>query len=224
MTIPSHHPVEEFLLDYALGHLPEAWALSVATHLTFCPVCRRKVADYERMAGAALAEAGPAAVGAGSLEAVLARLDMAGDEDRSADVPTPVEPPVLLDGVPLPLPLRRYLAADRDMVWRRVMSGLDEIRLPVGEGQQKAVLLRIQPGRAMPWHTHRGEEMTVVLDGGFVDASGAFRRGDCALLDGEVDHRPVAMDDRACICLAVTDAPLKLTGPVGRWLNPLIRY
>ncbi|MFC3226705.1 ChrR family anti-sigma-E factor [Marinibaculum pumilum] len=221
---PSHHPVEEFLLDYALGHLPEAWALAVATHLTFCPDCRNRVAGYERMAGQAVAEAGPVPMGEGSLAAVLQRLDA---PPAMAESPPAARPdaPLSIDGVPLPAPLRRYLAAgEAGRSWRRVMSGLDELRLPVGEEGQKAVLLRIQPGRAMPWHTHRGEEMTVVLDGGFVDASGEFRRGDCALLDSQVDHRPVAMEDRACLCLAVTDAPLKLTGPVGRWLNPLIRY
>lgn len=218
---PSHHPVEEYLLDYALGHLPEGWALAIATHLTFCPQCRDRVAGFEGMAGAVVAMADHVPMRDGSLDAVLAQLDSeprSGGEVRAAA-------PVRIDGIAVPSPLHPYLAAGpaRRPSWRRVMPGLEEIALPVGKAAQKAVLLRIQAGRAMPWHTHRGEEMTVVLDGGFVDASGAFRRGDCALLDGAVDHRPVAMEDRPCICLAVTDAPLKLTGPIGRWLNPLLR-
>ncbi|MEQ8344505.1 MAG: ChrR family anti-sigma-E factor [Sneathiellaceae bacterium] len=220
--LPSHHPVEEYLLDYALGHLPEGWALAVATHLTFCRQCRSRVAGFEVMAGSLVATAEGVPMRDGSLESVLDRID-AGDGE--ADSAAAVQPPVQLDGIALPAPLRPYLAAGpgRAPAWRRVMPGLQEIGLSVGDAAQKAVLMRIRPGRAMPWHTHRGDEMTVVLDGGFVDASGAFRRGDCALLDSQVDHRPVAMEDRPCICLAVTDAPLKLTGPIGRWLSPLLR-
>jgi putative transcriptional regulator len=29
--------------------------------------------------------------------------------------------------------------------------------------------------------------------------------------------------DADCLCLAVTDAPLKLTSPLGRLLNPFVR-
>jgi putative transcriptional regulator len=219
---PSHHPAEEYLFDYALGTLPEAWSLAVATHLTFCPECRARVASYEAMAGSAMAAAEDMAVAPDSLDRVLARLEAAEDPPQPARQPGAVR----VDGIRLPAPLAPYLAGSETELppWRRVMSGLDEIRLPLGDGGRKAVLLRIQPGRAMPAHTHRGDEMTVVLDGGFTDSSGAFRRGDCALLDAQVDHRPVAMADRACLCLAVTDAPLKLTGPIGRWLNPLFRY
>jgi putative transcriptional regulator len=35
---------------------------------------------------------------------------------------------------------------------------------------------------------------------------------------------PTADDDGDCVCLAVTDAPLRLTGPIGRLFNPFIRF
>ena len=41
--------------------------------------------------------------------------------------------------------------------------------------------------------------------------------------DSHVDHRPVADEDEDCLCLIVTDAPLRLTGWLGRLLNPFIR-
>ncbi len=49
---------------------------------------------------------------------------------------------------------------------------------------------------------------------------GHFLRGDLAEADGSVDHRPIADPGEDCLYLAVTDAPLRLTGPVGRLLNP----
>ena len=48
--------------------------------------------------------------------------------------------------------------------------------------------------------------------------------GDVAISTGEVDHRPIAHDDGECLCLAVLDAPISLTGTVGRLLNPFIRF
>lgn len=221
--LPTHHPAQEYLFDYAMGSLSEAWSLAIATHLTFCPECRRLVADFEAMGAAALSDVEEVAPAPDALERLLARLD---DGDEPIAPAAGPARPGLLDGVRLPAPLHPYLddGGSRPQAWRRVMSGLDEIRLPLRDPARKVVLLRIRPGRAMPAHTHGGDEMTVVLDGGFTDSSGAFLRGDCALLDAQVDHRPVAMMERPCICLAVTDAPLRLTGPIGRWLNPFFRY
>jgi putative transcriptional regulator len=51
--------------------------------------------------------------------------------------------------------------------------------------------------------------------------NGHYRRGDIAIADQEVDHRPVADREEDCICFAVTDAPIRLTGPVGRLLQRL---
>jgi putative transcriptional regulator len=39
-----------------------------------------------------------------------------------------------------------------------------------------------------------------------------------------VDHRPVAGRSGDCICLAVTDAPLRLTGPIGRLFRPFVHF
>jgi putative transcriptional regulator len=41
--------------------------------------------------------------------------------------------------------------------------------------------------------------------------------------DSQVDHRPVADEDEDCLCLTVTDAPLRLTGWLGRLLSPFVR-
>jgi putative transcriptional regulator len=41
--------------------------------------------------------------------------------------------------------------------------------------------------------------------------------------DAELDHTPIADRDEDCICFAVTDAPLQLTGPVVRLLRKVFR-
>lgn len=216
-----HHPAEDLLIDYATGALGEAEALVVATHLALCPDCRATVAAYEAMGGAMLDGIDPEPVGGDLLDRVMARLDEAPPAPtRAAAVRIDAEGRAPL----IPRPLRDYVGGDLgDVAWKPVMRGLDERRIAC-PGEAKVRLMRIRAGVSMPRHTHKGREMTLVLAGGFTDDTGHFLRGDLSLTDGTVDHLPTADDDGDCICVAVTDAPLRLTGPIGRLFNPFIRF
>ena len=57
----------------------------------------------------------------------------------------------------------------------------------------------------------------LVLAGSFYVRGSWYRRGDVEIADREAGHRPVAGPEEICICLAVTDAPLKF-----RALNPRV--
>lgn len=225
MTIPSHHPDESVLMDYAAGSLPEAQSLVVASHLALCPECRRSVTRFEAIGGAMLEQLPEETVADAAIEAMLARLD----EPDPAPAPETRRPSLRAGQgagrTVLPEPLRGYIGGDLDFIeWKPVMRGLEECELPVGSGKGKARLLRIKAGIAMPRHTHHGTEMTLVLTGGFTDAAGHYQRGDIAITDEEVDHKPVADPGEDCICIAVTDAPVRLTGLLGRILNPFVRF
>lgn len=139
-------------------------------------------------------------------------------------------------GLDVPQPLRSYLlsltgadagASLNALPWQRRMRGLDEIELAPQPGRPNAPrikLVRIRAGHAAPRHTHTGTELTVVLAGGFHDEFGRYRRGDVLYHDATVDHQPVADPGEDCLCLSVLDAPLRLTGPLGRMLNPFLRF
>jgi len=209
---PEHHPHEELLLDHASGALAAAPALLVATHLALCPRCRAGVAALEA-AGADLIDTAEAApIDEALLERALARLN--GQDAPPA--PGPRAWP--------PQPLRDYLPGGLDeLPWRRRLSGVYGCPLPgVGRGG-KVEMLRIQPGRSVPHHTHRGVEMTLVLDGSYTDALGRFARGDVCVADEAIAHRPVADRGPDCICLTVTDGVLRFSGPFGWIANPLQR-
>ncbi|OYQ35911.1 hypothetical protein CHU95_06525 [Niveispirillum lacus] len=216
--IPHHHPGPDLLLAYAAGTLAEAPSLVVATHLALCPRCRAEVAGMEAIGGALLSDSSAATpVSTGLLADVLARLDgpPLAEAPRRRQVP-PGHNPVL------PEPLRSYIGGDVDTIrWRRTIPGLHECELSCSGGAVR--MMRIRSGMGMPQHTHHGDEFTLVLQGGFTDGSGHYLRGDFASTDTSVDHRPIADDDGDCICLAFTDAPLRLTGRFMRWLNPFIR-
>ncbi|KAA0683019.1 ChrR family anti-sigma-E factor [Roseomonas genomospecies 6] len=224
MTVPTHHPGDTLLIDYAGGALGEAASLIVATHLALCPCCRLNVAEMEAVGGALLESIEPDAVDPACLEAVMARLDDLPPPPRTPR-PKPVHRPA---EVPLlPEPLRRYVGNDLSRLpWKRLMRGMDCCDIPLGSGSErrgKARLMRLGSGVGPPHHTHRGIELTLVLDGGFTDDLGQFARGDLSVADDSVRHRPVA-DEEGCLCLAVTDAPLRFTGALGLILNPFVKF
>jgi len=241
-SLPTHSLDDSILLDYAAGSCSEAVSLVVASHLTLCPEARARYAAFEDMGGAMLDAMEPAEIEGDALADCLALIDAeesgtpgardlaAKAVDAIAEAPMPCGPAArpaapgrhAIDRVPAPL--RGYIGGDLESrPWRPVMRGLDELPIAV-DGVATVKLLRIRGGTAMPRHTHSGTEMTLVLEGGFSDERGHFLRGDVAVTDAAVDHRPVADPGEDCYCLTVTDAPLRLTGPIGRLLNPFVRW
>jgi len=218
MTI-HHHPEEEFLLDYASGALGEAWSLAVATHLALCPNCRRTVEALESVGGGMLETVAPEPIDAGAFDAVLMRLESGTEQ--------PV-PPVLAsadDGSPfrLPEPLRGYAGGDIEQIrWQRLGLGAYQLLIPTGTKGATARLLRIPAGRPVPTHTHHGMEMTLVLCGAFSDTTGTYGRGDIQQADADLEHQPIAAPEEDCICLAITDAPLRFKSLAARLIQPLI--
>ena len=210
---PDHHPSEELLLDHAAGALAEASALLVATHLALCPRCRADLAALEA-AGAGLLEVDETGVfDEALLERTLAKLD--GQE--------PAPKPGVQEFAWPPRPLRDYLPDRLDALpWRMRLPGVHGCPLD-GVAGGKVEMLRIQPGRAVPNHTHRGVEMTLVLEGGYTDELGHFARGDVCIADETITHRPHADSGPDCICLTVTDGVLRFSGPFGWIVNPLQR-
>jgi len=210
---PVHHIPGELLLDYATGTLEAPWSLVVACHLTLCPHCRRELAAIEATAGNLIDQIAPvpSPVGAGGFAAVAARL---GPQEPAGSAPAAGAP----DPDGLPRPLRQYLGGG--VRWRWSGTGLQSFALPMAKSRGGMVsLLKVAPGAGLPMHSHAGDEMTLVLSGGYTSGDSAFQRGDVEIADGAVEHSPIAMAGRPCLCLAVTDAPLRFSGSLGWFFN-----
>lgn len=177
------------------------------------PQARNFVASLESLKGARIDEETPAPLPSrdGMLQAIFA------DRPMGSVAPSPG------DG-DLPASLSRFVGMRlADVPWRMVMPGVKGFVVEDHDGVE-ATLYWIKAGAKMPHHTHEGDEVTLVLRGGFSDVSGHYARGDVAVADGDVDHRPVADDDgEDCICFAVTTAPVRLTGPVGKIIQSIFR-
>jgi putative transcriptional regulator len=211
---PHHHPSEEFLLDYASGAATEPFALLVAAHLACCPACRAIVAEAEAIGGALLEDL-PADAAAASLDqdvnAILARAARQAADRRRAPAST------------LAGPLRDYVADLETAPWRALGPGIHHCVLAKDRHGAAARLLRIAPGRSVFEHSHSGTELTLVLKGGYRAGGTHFQAGDVECADESTSHRPVADADGTCICLAVTDAPLRFRNLLGRAMQTFIR-
>ena len=219
MTI-AHHPEDTLLLDHAAGTLDEGAALAVAVHLTFCAECRAAVARMEALGGVLLDDIAPVAMGRQSLDAVYARITRM-DSREAAGRLTEMSPE---QADPLPAPLRPYARGGlRSLAWRRT-GRIREARLGLAAaGPWRASLIRMSAGAAVAAHTHGGTEYTVVLQGGYTDETGSYAPGDFAHAGPDIGHRPCADPGEDCIVLAVQDAPVRFTGPLMRFLNPVLR-
>ncbi len=197
MTI-RHHPDETLLLAYAAGGLEAPMALIIATHLSFCAQCSRQVSQAESLGGILLEDIAPVPLQENALERCLARLD---------EPYAPQSVPVSNDNTPAPL--RAFLGRDLSAVrWRKMGPHLGYTTL-YRRGPLAMRLLRGAPGADTGQHTHRGMEYTLVLRGGYSDATGSYGPGDFQVGSPEVRHNPVADPGEDCINLAVVTGSLR---------------
>jgi putative transcriptional regulator len=209
--MPKHHPDDELLMQYAAGALPESLALIVATHVGSCERCQAMIGGLEAIGGACMDDIAPISMSDDALASMLAMLD---------EPHTPAAPRVRPEGVPSPLD--EYLDVGFDQLrWRGRKGGIQTFDLDVD--RHRTMLLHIPAGAKTPMHSHRGNEYTQVVQGAFLDATGEYCEGDFVVTDSSTTHQPGVIGDQACICLAVLDAPIKLTGPRGWLLNPFLR-
>ena len=123
-----------------------------------------------------------------------------------------------------PALLQRLMRGDfSDLNWRNIGSTLRISHLKTGDPDHEFALYHIRAGGRIPEHTHRGTEMTLILEGGFSDANGSYHKGDFLIRRPGDVHAPTALQSEDCICLAVLDAPLKFTDWKFRWMNPFLK-
>ncbi len=208
MTKIKHHLTEPLLMGYAAGTLPEAFNLVVATHMSMCDTCRAALAEYEAVGGEVMLDSDPAELAEDALAATMAMIE------RGVDV-APVAPKRRVESI-FPGPLQDYVSGDIDSLkWRKIGGGVSQMVLETSS-EATVRLLRIPGGTAVPDHGHNGTELTLVLQGAFVDETDRFGAGDVEVANEDLEHTPVAEVGMDCICLAATDAPLKFNGLVPR--------
>ncbi len=213
MSSPHHHPKPETLAEYAAGRLDEARSVVIASHIEICPRCAAELSAYESLGGALLEDTEPAAMRDDALENVLARIGANVTPAQSDAAPKPASAlSAFMDG-----------GLD-DIKWQWVAPGVHQ-HVMKAQGYRDSVLrlVKFAPGKGVPVHSHKGEELTLLMRGAYRDGLGEWRAGDLSDLDQDHTHEPIAIGSEPCICLIATAAPLEFKTMLGKALQPFVR-
>lgn len=237
-SIPKYHPDVRFLTDYSAGSLPASQAICVASHLHYCSQCRARARELKELGTALFVRQKPVAVTPDAFERLLTRLParQAGGDAASSE-PTPpgerVNAPVAPVGAGegsapgpdsrLPRAIDKLCRGNTENLrWRGIGKRFRYAPLQLGDRERETSLLHIRAGGSVPRHQHRGDEITVVLQGSFSDNEDKYGVGDFIVrTPGEI-HQPVASQDEDCLCLSTLDAPIRMSNWLLRLLMPLL--
>jgi putative transcriptional regulator len=215
----NHHPNDESLLDYASGAMREAWSIAVSTHITLCSKCRGSISEIEAIGGSMLSQMPPTS----SNQSCIIDFEKIINNDflpcnETAKMLTKID---IIEK--LPNPLNNYLGKSlSEISWKSLGFGASQFLIPIDDKSATARLIKISAGKKVPKHSHQGLEMTLVLSGSFSDNTGHYTVGDLQEANEELDHQPHASSLSNCICLAITDAPLRFNSLTARLIQPII--
>ena len=94
---------------------------------------------------------------------------------------------------------------ERESSWEHPVPGVSLIHFDGGPAYAAADcgFVRIAPGCKFPWHTHRGEEVSVILSGAMRDQDGrVLRAGDELVHQQDTQHELTAEGDEGVIYVA----------------------
>lgn len=218
---PGGRIADDWLIAYAAGNLSEAKSTLVATHASYHPELLNKIRDAESVAGALLGTTDKADLSDGFFDRLMESIDaQEGEAGEAIDLTKPAS----AKNSNVPQPLADYLNGDlADVKWRFMGPGMKQAKLWTGENGEKLWLLKAKGGTEIPEHGHNGSEMTLVLQGSYHVNGQKFGVGDLEIASDEIeDHRPMIDEGEDCICLVVTEAPIKLKSLMARAVQPFI--
>jgi putative transcriptional regulator len=223
----KHHPTFELLKNFVDGELPASLSAGIAIHADMCEKCQSQIAQLTDQVAEASFE---------FEEAFLDRFIV--DESKDLDEVASISFEDMIEGITS----SRDIESIKDKEDKFISFNDEEYKLPsaltnmplgktahvgklsrarvqLDENEIHTSLLHIEPGGGVPEHTHKGFELTLLLDGSFEDESGTYEKGDFIMLDGSHQHHPVSKD--GCLCYTVANDALHFTQGINKLLNPI---
>lgn len=227
----KHHPSNEILLLHTKGELPLSLSLAVSAHIEMCEECQKvQQALTQQESDATWQAADTSAVAqkhsVDSLDLVsdvtvnedlsdmLAHIMEQAPEELLFEASKPTATKVAGRNYSLPRAFRQY---DK-LKWSGI-GAVSRARVVSESDDVRGSLLHIDKDASIPQHSHKGYELTLLLDGSFEDENGKYERGDFIWLEGDHQHSPYTKE--GCLCYAVQNAPLHFVSGVSKVLNPL---
>lgn len=216
MNAAVMHPPIEHLRRFVEGNLSAGLNVALASHIECCDVCRRISEDVQaQIVGTWIAD-----------EVLLETSSFSGMLDAIVEQPqhhtvqaTPEIPRnLVLDENVIVLPRALAHIAATGLQWKAVSKGIQTAQVELDK-DTTCEFIYMQPGSKAPHHTHRGNEIMLVLDGVFRDEMGEYRPADFVICDPRHRHQP--RTDTGCLCFSVLEAPLVFTQGWLRLWNPI---
>lgn len=222
-------PLDILFMNYAAGRLCPQESLLVAAAMSLNPEARRRVEQFEALGAAMICEETPAALSQDCLDGVMKKIEARAPETVYAEQPKTSELPPA--GLNIPGVVFALIAAacetrrkSLDSLARDRKTFLELHMTPREPALKRLHLMRLKPRQETPRHRHIGREITLVLQGSFTDGLGRYRQGEILLIDdARIEHQPRA-EDEGCVCLTLTEAPLRFLNPFSRIINTLVRF
>ncbi|MEL0629858.1 ChrR family anti-sigma-E factor [Psychromonas aquatilis] len=219
----KHHPTFELLQSYVNGELPASLAIGVSIHAELCAECQKTIALLtEQVAEQAFEAETDVSVNEidtndevvdDIFELMMQEITASDQYDEVIEV-APRNVTFRGDTFELPTALSNV-----DIGYSANIGKLSRSRIKLDENEIHTNLLHINPGGGVPSHTHKGFELTVLLDGSFSDDQGEYTKGDFIMLNGEHTHSPISVN--GCLCYTVANDALHFTHGINKLLNPI---
>lgn len=208
------HPNTAQLKLFAQGNCNASAALMISAHVDMCPACSNQVNQLQNELCKQSFQEPSNDVDMSSMIADITQLPAAERPVKAVESKS-----LVLDGRSFTLPraLQRY--ADKTGSWSHLVGKLWQAPVDLGD-IGKAHFIYMGQGGKVPEHTHRGNELTLVIDGEFSDGLAHYDTGDFIEMDGSRTHTPHSDADEGCLVFSIVDAPLHFTSGLARLLNP----
>jgi len=214
----SFHPKFTDLQAFSAGNCDPAMALMISAHVDMCPQCQQDCVDIQtELAGELFSQSSSA--GQLSNQYLTMMSNITELPIANATVPHADKTAIELDGkfFELPRTLRRYVKNTGN--WSQLVGKLWQAPVDLGD-IGKANFMYMEKGGRVPEHTHKGTEMTLVVDGQYGDGIAEYDCGDFTIMDNQHNHLPHSEADDGCLVLTIVDQPLHFTSGIARLLNP----
>ena len=225
----KHHPNAAILKDFVDGTLADSVSLIVSSHVELCEHCQQQVSMLTAQAADSVFESDTSVLqlSDSQMDAFLsddgefdfdAIAQITADSSQAIEV-TPEVQQVTVADTTFTIPRALNSVARKD--WMN-LGKISRARLDFDDEAHHTSLLHIDKDGQVPCHTHKGFEITLLLEGSFEDEMGVYNKGDFIWLDGDHTHQPATKE--GCVCLTVSSDALYFTKGVSQLFNPLGKY
>ncbi|MEZ8786278.1 ChrR family anti-sigma-E factor [Vibrio splendidus] len=232
----KHHPNAAILKDFVDGTLADSVSLIVSSHVELCEHCQQQVSMLTAQAADSVFESDTSVfesdtsglqLSDSEMDAFLsddgefdfdAIAQITADSSQAIEV-TPEVQQVTVADTTFTIPRALNSVARKD--WMN-LGKISRARLDFDDEAHHTSLLHIDKDGQVPCHTHKGFEITLLLEGSFEDEMGVYNKGDFIWLDGDHTHQPATKE--GCVCLTVSSDALYFTKGVSQLFNPLGKY